>query len=89
MDNLELQIRTRLEEFWDERSIALGGEPHDVSELGAAMDSLTAIEVLVDIADLVGNEVPADKTIKKGGYQNRDEFVGEITTKVITFLGES
>lgn len=89
MNQLKHQIELHLSEFWDERAIEMGEEPHDICELGAAMDSLTSIEVLIEIDKLVGQVVPADKVIQKGGYQTREEFVAQVTTKVLTFLEEN
>jgi hypothetical protein len=89
MEHLKEQIEKRLAEFWDERAIEMGAGPQDISELGAPMDSLTSMEALMEIDQLVGREVPVDVAIKKGGYQTREEFVEHVTSNVLKFLAEN
>jgi acyl carrier protein len=63
-----------LGKYWDERTadIEIGG---DSFGLGAGMDSLTAIDVLLDLeSSFELKELPVT-LIKRGGYQSRDEFV--------------
>lgn len=89
MEHLKAQIEKRLAEFWDERAIEMWEDPQDISELGAPMDSLTSMEVLMEIDQLVGREVPVDVAIKKGGYQTREEFVEHVTSNALKFLAEN
>lgn len=89
MDDLKQKIEDHLGHFWDERAIDIGGEPGDVSDLGVPMDSLTSIEVLLEIDKLLGRVVPVEMVIKKGGYQTRGEFVEEVAFKVLTFIAEN
>lgn len=89
MDDLQQRIKDRLAEFWDERAIDIGGSPADIGELGVPMDSLTSIEVLLEIDTLVGREIPAEMVIKKGGYQSKEEFIEEVTSKVLVFYREN
>lgn len=89
MDNLKRKIEDYLGNFWDERAIETGGEPYDVSDLGVPMDSLTSIEVLLEIDKLFGRTIPVETVIKKGGYQTREEFVEEVSSKVLTFVAEN
>lgn len=89
MEYLRKQIEKRLAEFWDERAIEMGEEPQDIGELGAPMDSLTSMEALMEIDTLVGRKIPVDVTIKKGGYQTREEFVEHVTSNVLAFLAEN
>lgn len=89
MEHLKVQIEKRLAEFWEERAIEMGGEPQDIGELGAPMDSLTSMEALIEIDLLVGREIPVEVVIQKGGYLTREEFVENVTSKVLKFLTEN
>lgn len=89
MEHLKAQIEKRLAEFWDERAIEMWEDPQDVSELGAPIDSLTSMEVLIEIDQLVGLEIPVEVVIKKGGYQTRGEFVEHVASNVLKFLAEN
>lgn len=60
--------------YWDERTadLDIGADPFGLS---AGMDSLTAIDVLLDLESKFElDDIPV-ALIKRGGYQNRDEFV--------------
>jgi hypothetical protein len=89
MEHFKEQIEKRLADFWDERAIAMAGEPQNISELGAPMDSLASMEALIEIDQLVGQEIPVDKVIKMGGYHTREEFVEHVTSNVLKFLAEN
>lgn len=89
MDHLEHQIKQHLTEFWEERAIETGEEPQNIADVGVPMDSITSIEVLLEIDKLVGRTIPVEMVIMKGGYQTRDEFIEQITSKVLTFLEEN
>lgn len=63
-----------LVKYWDERTadLDIGADPFG---LGEGMDSLTAIDVLLDLeSEFELEELPVT-LIKRGGYQSRDEFV--------------
>ena len=63
-----------LGKYWDERiaDLDVGTDPFGLSE---GMDSLTAIDVLLDLeSEFDLEEIPVT-LIKRGGYQNRGEFV--------------
>lgn len=63
-----------LETYWDERAADLDIEA-DPFGLSAGMDSLTAIDVLLDLESKFElGDLPVT-LIKRGGYQGRDEFV--------------
>lgn len=63
-----------LVKYWNDRTVDLGMET-DPFGLGEGMDSLTAIDVLLDLEGEFGlNDLPVS-LIKCGGYQSRDEFV--------------
>lgn len=60
--------------YWDERTADLHIEA-DPFGLSAGMDSLTAIDVLLDLESKFELEELPVALIKRGGYQSCDEFV--------------
>lgn len=87
MQNLRSTISTALEEFWAMQTIDAGGAT-SVDELVAAMDSVTACEVLAAIESIVGMELPSGSVIKRGGYDSKDEFVAVLTQKILDYVAE-
>lgn len=79
-------IRRALEVFWDDR--ALPSAPDGavtVGDLAAPVESLTAVEVLVELDAIVGKKLPSS-LIQPGGYHSREEFVELLSNKVIEAL---
>jgi len=89
MSTLESAIRTVLEEFWEEQSISVDGESMSVDDLVAAMDSFTATEVLERAEEIVGMDLPSGKVIRQGGYDSKDQFVGQLTARILDYVGEN
>lgn len=88
MDDQKKAIETILTKFWDQRAIEMGEVPQSTEELGAPLDSLTSLEALLEIDLLLNRKVPVETVIQKGGYQTREQFVEEITTKVLKYVAE-
>lgn len=67
-------VAAALGDYWDERTadLDIGADPFGLSE---GMDSLTAIDVLLDLESKFDLEELPVTLIKCGGYQSRDEFV--------------
>lgn len=89
MTNTEAAIRSALEDFWDERAIPSGpsGET-TVEELLAPVESMTAVDVLVELDKISGLKLP-NTLIRKGGYDTRDQFVADLTKKVMQRISEN
>lgn len=90
MNELKNQIEQVLGKFWDERVIEISQDPHSTCEIGAPLDSLSSCEVLAEIDQLVeqiAGKIPAEKVIQKGGYENREQFVAQLTAGVMDYLG--
>lgn len=84
------EIEALLEKFWDEMAIDLGEDPDNTGALvDAPLDSLTAVEVMVELDKLLGRKIPAETVIQKGGYKSREEFVEELTSEVLKYLKEN
>lgn len=75
----EQAVRQALEKFWDEVVV-----PETTADLGlspgAALDSLTATDVLLTIESVLGlqdQELP-QTLVKSGGYDSKGEFVEHL-----------
>lgn len=89
MNDKKQEIEACLERFWDEMAIEMGEEPQDVGALiGAPLDSLTAMEVMLEIDKLLNRRIPADTVIRKGGYESREQFVEHLTAEVLKYVAE-
>jgi acyl carrier protein len=87
--NIETEIRKLLEKFWDEQALDAAPDGDiSIEDLVPPLDSLAAVEVLVALDKLTGRELP-ESIIKPGGYQSKNEFVDEISEKVLEFCGSS
>lgn len=88
--SIESQLRAALGQFWDERAIATGPDgATTVDELVAPVESMTAVDVLVALDKISGLKLP-NSLIRKGGYSTRQQFVADLTGKVMQRLqGES
>lgn len=51
------------------------------------MDSLTAVECLSVLDELLDRKMPIS-LVKKGGYSTKDEFVSELTQAAVDFVVE-
>lgn len=86
MAELETKIRAQLEAFWDERALPVGiGGASIVDALVAPVESMTAVEVLMELDGIVGTKIPSS-VIQAGGYMSREEFVEKLSAKVLKHL---
>jgi hypothetical protein len=89
MRNTKTKIETILGQFWEDMAIELGEDPQDTTgPLGAPLDSLTAVEVLLQIDTLLDRNIPAEVVIRKGGYESKDQFVELLTGQVLDYIAE-
>lgn len=85
---MEDDIRQLLADFWDDQSLqAIPDGDISIDSLAPPLDSMAAVEVLVELDKLLGKELPAS-VIKPGGYENREDFVTDLTEKVMQTCGE-
>jgi len=83
------EIRTELERFWAEQDPMPAGNPETVDALVAAMDSMTACEVLERLERLLDIELPSGDLIRRGGYDSKDQFVNELSQAVADYGAEN
>lgn len=88
MGELKAAIQAELEKFWQEQAISVDADGDSVDDLVAAMDSLTATEVLGELEKLTGIELPSADLIRRGGYDSKDQFIRELTTSVLDYVKE-
>ena len=85
---IKQQIEEALAKFWDENAIPVSDPASTSPEYVAPMDSMSAVEVLIVIDEIVGFEVKADAVIRKGGYDNRSQFIGDLTSRVLAHIAK-
>lgn len=85
MSEMESKIQEALDTFWEDRAIptADGGSMVDV--LVAPVESMTAVEVLVELDKITGVTIP-NTVIQAGGYMTKEEFVEKLTAAVLKNL---
>lgn len=89
MSDRKAEIEAVLGQFWEDMAIELGEDPQDTSGLlGAPLDSLTAVEVLLQVDTLLGRSIPAEVVIRKGGYESKEQFVELLTGQVLDYIAE-
>ncbi len=89
MSNKKQEIESCLGSFWDEMAIELGASPNSTGDLlGAPLDSLTAMEVILEIDKLLNRKIPADAVIQKGGYASREHFIDQLSSEVLKYVAE-
>jgi acyl carrier protein len=82
------RIHAALEAFWADQVVAVDGIPGSVDDLVAAMDSMTAVEALMKVEEIVGMELPSGKVIRRGGYDSQAQFIKDLTTRVLRYVEE-
>jgi hypothetical protein len=89
MNDIESRLREALENFWDERSLPGSfDEATSVEELVAPIESMTAVEVLITLDEIVGENLPIS-VIQAGGYASKEEFVDKLSKKVMARLARN
>lgn len=88
MSEMESKIREVLDAFWEDRAIVTEDGDSIVDALVAPVESMTAVEVLVDLDKITGEKIP-NTVIQAGGYMTKDEFVDKLTNAVLEHLAKS
>ena len=87
MEKLGETIAAALDAFWASQTLDADGV-ETVDDLVAAMDSFTAAEVLAEVEGIVGIELPTGELIRSGGYDSKEQFVNELTKKIVDYVAE-
>ena len=89
------QLHDVLSEFWDQNVLEVPAAEGDAEEEIAIdmplvqLDSITAVDVLLDIEKVVGKHLPIEMIVRKGGYSSREQFIEEVIKAVGEFVGAS
>ena len=86
--DIKTQIETLLAAFWDKRAQDIIDDPLSTDEFGAPLDSISAVDAFVGIDKLVQRKLPVELIIRHGGYDSKEQFVTDITEKVLRHLKE-
>ena len=70
----------------DKRAQDIIDDTLSTDELGAPLDSISAVEAFVGIDKLVQRKLPVELIIRHGGYDSKDQFISDITAKVLRHL---
>lgn len=87
MEAMGERIASALEDYWASQTLDASGT-EAVDDLVAAMDSFTATDVLDEIEQIVGIELPAGEVIRRGGYDSKDQFVAVLTQRILDYVAE-
>lgn len=88
VDQLKSAIETCLQQFWDSHSLAVDGASDSVDGLIDPLDSLTAVEALLELEEIVGIELPEGCVIRRGGYDSKGQFIDDLTNRVLKYVVE-
>lgn len=89
MNDMKTAIEEALAKFWDERALAADGPAEAVDAFVDQMDSLTAVDALIELEGITHTEIDEGAVIRKGGYESRGQFVGDLTARVLKFVAET
>jgi len=87
-DELKSAIETCLREFWDTHSLAVDEASETVDGLIDPLDSLTAVDALIELEKIVGMELPEGRVIRRGGYDSKEQFIEDLTRRVLEYVVE-
>ncbi|AZE39151.1 hypothetical protein C4K06_6163 [Pseudomonas chlororaphis subsp. aureofaciens] len=80
------EIEKHLGQFWDKRALEIVDDPLSVDELGAPMESVMAIDALLEIGKMLKVKIPVDVVIRNGGYESKEQFVNLVTAGILKHL---
>ncbi|RJG11708.1 hypothetical protein [Massilia cavernae] len=85
MKELESKIKEALDDFWEDRAIPTSDGGSIVDVLVAPVESMTAVEVLIELDKITGVKIP-NTVIQAGGYMTKEEFIEKLTAAVVKHL---
>lgn len=88
MDQLKAAIEANLLKFWEERSIEVDKDSESIDDFIDELDSLAAVDALIDIETITGMEIPEGSVIRRGGYDSKKQFIEHLTACVLKYVQE-
>ena len=89
VDQFKSDIEACLQQFWDTHSLAVDGASESIDDLIDPLDSLTAVDALIDLEIIVGMELPEGRVIRRGGYDSKGQFIEDLTKRVLRYVVEN
>lgn len=83
---MKREIEKQLALFWDKRALEIVEDPLSVDQLGAPLESVMAVEALVDIGKILKIKIPVEVVIRNGGYENKEQFVNLVTSGIVKYV---
>jgi acyl carrier protein len=83
---MKAAIEASLRKFWGKQSIAVDQASEAMGDLIDPLDSLSAIDALLDIQKIVDIEIPEEKVIRPGGYNSEEHFVEDLTGRILNYI---
>lgn len=87
MNEHKAELEQILSDFWDSNEIPMDGDPTSTDQLGAALDSITAVEVLLEVDILFKRKISVEAVIQRGGYKDKQEFVTKLRDQILMVVG--
>ena len=88
MEQIKPAIEASLLQFWNARSIEVDETSESVDDFAEPLDSLTAVEALIETDKIVGMPIPEGRVIRRGGYYTKAQFIEHLTKCVLTYVAE-
>lgn len=85
-EELRTAVRQSLEEFWDARALPAAEGSGSLDDLVDPLDSLTAVDALLDIEEIVDLTIPEGEVIRRGGYDTRGQFIDHLSQRVVRYV---
>ena len=85
---MKSEIEKHLGQFWDKRALDIVEDPLSVDQLGAPLESVMAVDALVDVGKMLKIKIPVEVVIRNGGYENKEQFVNLVTSGILKYVKE-
>jgi acyl carrier protein len=85
-DKMRVEIEESLQQFWDDRAINVDMDSESIDDFIDEIDSLTAVDAIIDIERITGMEIPEGEVIRRGGYDTKKQFIEHLTASVLKYV---
>lgn len=85
-DKMKAEIEESLQQFWNDRAINVDMDSESIDDFIDEIDSLTAVDALIDIERITGMDIPEGSVIRRGGYDTKKQFIEHLTASVLKYV---
>ncbi|MBH3341592.1 hypothetical protein I5L51_20995 [Pseudomonas mendocina] len=85
---MKSEIEKHLGQFWDKRALEIVEDPLSTDQLGAPLESVMAVDALVEIGKMLQIKIPVEVVIRNGGYETKEQFVSLVTSGILKHVKE-